>query len=92
MRNSAAKEYVDGVAYHWYNMLEGTYENSSLEQPGKIVGADNYVGGGIFVNQLYEELSAEGKFILASEACNGPTIRHSAVYPAPGLITGLPTG
>jgi len=75
---------VDGVAYHWYNMLEGTYENSSLSQPGKVVGADNYVGGGVFVNQLYEELSAEGKFILASEACNGYSLGTDWVGPRLG--------
>jgi len=79
--------YVDGVAYHWYNMLEGTYEDGPTEVPGRIVGADNLVNGGLYVRQIYDKLKLKAgpaKFVLATEACNGYALGTKWVGPRPG--------
>jgi len=89
LKDTAALDYIDGVAYHWYNTLQATYENSKPEQPGHIGPvdlADNFVGGGVFVGELWRQLQnvSTDKFMLASEACNGYSLGTEWVGPRPG--------
>jgi len=89
VKDSAAMEYVDGVAFHWYNTLQATYENSLPSKPGHIGPidlADNYVGGGVYVAEMWSRLQniSKDKFMLMTEACNGYSLGTEWVGPRPG--------
>ncbi|CAE8617837.1 unnamed protein product [Polarella glacialis] len=72
LKEMGAEKYVDGVAYHWYTSLEGSYEDDKPIAPFKAFDA-NVVGGGGLVPDILSLLQSMGpdKFVLPSEACNG---------------------
>eukprot|EP00656_Telonema_subtile_P018738 TRINITY_DN2015_c0_g1_i3.p1 TRINITY_DN2015_c0_g1~~TRINITY_DN2015_c0_g1_i3.p1 ORF type:complete len:542 (-),score=93.21 TRINITY_DN2015_c0_g1_i3:1-1626(-) len=64
-----SSDLVDGVAYHWYGSVGGSYQNTSAITVGSLTIP---VGGGVLVKSVYEQLiKGTGKFMLATEACNG---------------------
>eukprot|EP00746_Dinoflagellata_sp_MGD_P021131 gnl/MRDRNA2_/MRDRNA2_14930_c0_seq1.p1 gnl/MRDRNA2_/MRDRNA2_14930_c0~~gnl/MRDRNA2_/MRDRNA2_14930_c0_seq1.p1 ORF type:complete len:692 (-),score=126.95 gnl/MRDRNA2_/MRDRNA2_14930_c0_seq1:204-2279(-) len=70
-------EYMDGIAFHWYATDGGLLENSTVQHlgPGEF-------GGGLQVKEIFERYVApHGKFMLATEACNGflPNFAHFIV-------------
>lgn len=69
--DSRTAPFVDGVGYHWYLSVQGTYENSSALKPSRM--APNVVSGGAYVRDVQQRLSelGEDKFVLMTEACNG---------------------
>ena len=93
LEEQGASHYVDGVAYHWYMQLEGLYEFTEVSDPlspfpdwGVPLG-----GGGAQVKPMAEKIAADGKFMYATEACNGFILGQESlnqygpvVGPAPG--------
>lgn len=86
----AAGDHVDGIAYHWYNALEGTFENGKPQAPLGLPKflVPNLVNGGADVRTVYEDLasnkSGSGKFMLMTEACSGYSLSTSWVGPRHG--------
>mmetsp|Transcript_105883 Transcript_105883/g.299301 ORF Transcript_105883/g.299301 Transcript_105883/m.299301 type:complete len:743 (-) Transcript_105883:83-2311(-) len=80
----AVARYVDGVAYHWYASIQGTYENSTKVRPSQMV--HNIVSGGAYVSDVWKRLQgqSEDKFVLMSEACNGYALGTKWTGPRPG--------
>lgn len=84
-----AAQYVDGVAYHWYNTLQASFENTPT-QGFKYFGIDidvgNLLGGGEDVQTIYDHVQGQSsdKFVLMSEACNGFSIGTDWVGPRHG--------
>jgi len=78
-------KYVDGVAYHWYFTLQGTYENSVVGAPFKPID-QHTLGGGSDVNIIWRKLQEQSpdKFMLMSEACNGYESSTAWFGPRPG--------
>ena len=76
---------VDGVAYHWYQALEGTFENTPPESPLNLPSwiVANKIGGGADVKTLYEAFNGT-KFMLMTEACSGYSLGTSWVGPRHG--------
>ena len=65
--------FVDGIAYHWYGTNGAVEENTTAYH---IASVTIPIGGGVEVREVYEthirpRAKAEGKFMLATEACNG---------------------
>jgi len=86
---------IDGVAYHWYQALESTFENSKPESPLDLPSwiVPEKVGGGADVRTVYEALNgaspssmsgADKKFLLMTEACSGYSLGTSWVGPRHG--------
>lgn len=62
-------DFVDGVAYHWYGTVAGSFENSSAVG---VAGLQLPFGGGKEVREIYEaHIRGTGRFMLATEASNG---------------------
>eukprot|EP00658_Telonema_sp_P-2_P011161 TRINITY_DN14241_c0_g1_i5.p3 TRINITY_DN14241_c0_g1~~TRINITY_DN14241_c0_g1_i5.p3 ORF type:complete len:200 (+),score=39.79 TRINITY_DN14241_c0_g1_i5:331-930(+) len=80
----ALGEAADGVAYLWYNGLEGTFEDGVPETPLHLPKwlVPNKVNGGADVRSLWEQLP--GTFMLMSEACSGYSLGTSWVGPRHG--------
>jgi len=80
-----AGDHIDGIAFHWYDALEGTYEDgkpqSPLGLPHWIVS--NKVNGGANVKTTYDALNGS-KFLLMTEACSGYSLSTSWVGPRHG--------
>lgn len=76
---------IDGIAYHWYQALESTFEDTKpeapLDLPSWIVA--NKVGGGADVKTVYDALNGD-KFLLMTEACSGYSLGTSWVGPRHG--------
>jgi len=67
-----SSEYVDGVAFHWYGSLAGTFENVTAEHAVEPVPiGPKAFGGGVQVKEIFDEHLREGQFMLATESCNG---------------------
>eukprot|EP00928_Gymnodinium_smaydae_P064242 TRINITY_DN47637_c0_g1_i1.p1 TRINITY_DN47637_c0_g1~~TRINITY_DN47637_c0_g1_i1.p1 ORF type:complete len:715 (-),score=53.45 TRINITY_DN47637_c0_g1_i1:146-2146(-) len=77
-----AAKYIDGVAYHWYMALQGTYEDEEVIAPFWPLSKNEF-GGGKDVARIWKQLN-ENQFLLASEACNGYTLSTDWVGPRPG--------
>ncbi|KNC76570.1 hypothetical protein SARC_10935 [Sphaeroforma arctica JP610] len=61
--------YIDGIAYHWYNSLDGMREDGEA-----ILGG--LAGGGIEIRNTYELYTLENNevnpgYLLSTEACTG---------------------
>jgi len=84
-----AAKYIDGVGYHWYNSLEGSFENGptgGFKYFGIDIDVGNLLNGGKDVQTIYDKLQAQSpeKFVLATEACNGYALGTSWVGPRHG--------
>lgn len=84
-----ASEYVDGVAYHWYNTLQASFENSptgGFPYFGIDIDVGNKLGGGQDVQTIYDHVQSQSsdKFVLMSEACSGFAIGTDWVGPRHG--------
>jgi len=77
-------DFADGVGYHWYLSVQGTYENGPAVRPSRM--APNVVGGGSYVQDVWRRLQEQGeeKFILMTEACNGYALGTRWLGPRPG--------
>jgi O-glycosyl hydrolase len=71
-------DHVDGVAYHWYQALEATFENSKPEAPLNLPSwiVANKVGGGADVKTVFDAFHGT-KFMLMTEACSGYSLGTS---------------
>ena len=80
-----ARQYVDGVGYHWYTHFEGLYED---DEGGPALGPVSEwlniptIGGGAQVRTLGEQYPEQ--FFMMTEACNGFALGTSMVGPRPG--------
>lgn len=78
-------DYIDGIAFHWYGTMGGALENSTAQNAIKHLPLGPEVfGGGLQVKYIFDRyISTKGKFMLATEACNGflPAIGHRFVDP-----------
>lgn len=84
-----AAKYVDGVAYHWYNTLQASFEDSptgGFRFFGLDIDVGNLLGGGKDVQTVYDQVQGQSsdKFMLMSEACNGFALGTDWVGPRHG--------
>jgi len=84
-----AAAYVDGVGYHWYTTVHGTYENAPPQRPLKFVPSflvPYDAGGGSNVRKVLEKVQVHGpeKFVMMTEACAGFVLQTGWVGPRPG--------
>lgn len=67
-----SSEYVDGVAFHWYGTLAGTFENDTAKYAVEPLPlGPKAFGGGVQVKAIFDQHLDDGKFMLGTEACNG---------------------
>ena len=74
---------IDGVAFHWYDSLEGTYENGEPKASSPIPFNLPLVGGGADVKKVYDAFGGS-KMLLMSEACSGYSLGTKYVGPRHG--------
>lgn len=89
LENEEASQYVDGVAYHWYNTLQASFENTEtggFPLFGIDIPVGNLLGGGKDVQTIYDQVQAQSsdKFVLMTEACSGFAIGTDWVGPRHG--------
>lgn len=67
-----ASDLVDGVAYHWYGSTSATLENGTAQHATPLPLGPAAFNGGIQVKEVFDKhIKGKGKFMLATEACNG---------------------
>ena len=79
----SAGDDADGVAFHWYNSLESTYEDGFPVPASPFPLGLPLVNGGRGVRTLYDAFNGS-KLVLMTEACSGYSLGTHFVGPRHG--------